>query len=85
MYIATNASCIELTDIEKYVAETVKEKPFILWNMELDTLRADLGESMLSMQSLVFAHFAQGHICICRTRPTTMVLYNASSLPKCTS
>ncbi|KAK9865651.1 hypothetical protein WJX84_008406 [Apatococcus fuscideae] len=43
VYIATNASCIELTDIEKYVAETVKEKPFILWNMELDTLRADLG------------------------------------------
>ncbi|KAK9841103.1 hypothetical protein WJX84_001350 [Apatococcus fuscideae] len=43
VYIATNASCIELTDIEKYVAETVHDKPFILWNMELDTLRADLG------------------------------------------
>ena len=43
LFIAVNASCVELSDIEQYVAETVGEKPFIIWNMELDTLRADLG------------------------------------------
>ncbi len=47
VYIATNASCIELTDIKKYVEETVKDRPFILWNMEVDTLRADLGQTSL--------------------------------------
>ena len=43
LFIAVNASCVELGDIEQYVAETAGDKPFIIWNMELDTLRADLG------------------------------------------
>lgn len=45
MYICVNASTIELVDIEKYVAEYVGDKPIVLWNLELDTLRADLGKS----------------------------------------
>lgn len=32
-------------DLEKYTQEVVKDKPIILWNLELDTLRADLGAS----------------------------------------
>lgn len=44
-FIVVNASTVELLDVEKYIAETVKEKPLIIWNMELDTLRSDLGES----------------------------------------
>lgn len=43
IYIVVNASTIELPDIEKYVAEYVGDKPIVLWNLELDTLRADLG------------------------------------------
>ncbi len=43
MYICVNASTIELPDIEKYVAEYVGDKPIVLWNLELDVLRADLG------------------------------------------
>lgn len=43
LFIAVNASTVELTDIEKYIQETVGEKPLIIWNMELDTLRSDLG------------------------------------------
>lgn len=43
LFIAVNASTVELTDIEKYIAETVGDKPLIIWNMELDTLRSDLG------------------------------------------
>lgn len=44
MYIVVNASTIELPDIEKYVEEYVGDKPIVLWNLELDTLRADLGK-----------------------------------------
>lgn len=43
IFIATNASAVELTEIEKYKASVVGERPLVLWNLELDTLRADLG------------------------------------------
>lgn len=46
IYIVVNASTIELPDIEKYAAEYVGDKPIVLWNLELDTLRADLGEQL---------------------------------------
>lgn len=48
MYICVNASTVELVDIEKYVAEYVADKPIVLWNLELDTLRADLGTHVSS-------------------------------------
>eukprot|EP00959_Pyramimonas_sp_CCMP1952_P298931 6252695-Pyramimonas_sp.AAC.1 len=43
IYIAVNASTIELPSIRKYAADIVKDKVLILWCLELDTLRADLG------------------------------------------
>ena len=45
LFIVVNASTVELVDIEKYIEVTVQQKPLIIWNMELDTLRSDLGES----------------------------------------
>lgn len=45
IFIATNASAVELTEIEKYKQSVVGDRPLVLWNLELDTLRADLGEA----------------------------------------
>ncbi|GLC38956.1 hypothetical protein PLESTB_000465400 [Pleodorina starrii] len=46
-YICINATCIELLNVRAYVdkmgAAGGSDKVFILWNMELDTLRGDLG------------------------------------------
>jgi hypothetical protein len=44
IFLTLNASTIELVDLQKYVAETIKDRVVVTWNMELDTLRADLGE-----------------------------------------
>ncbi|GAB4822300.1 hypothetical protein N2152v2_009346 [Parachlorella kessleri] len=43
IFIALNASAVELQDMEVYCKETVGERPLVTWNLELDTLRADLG------------------------------------------
>ena len=46
VFICVNASTVELKDIERYAKEYAQGKTLVLWNMELDTLRADLGEQM---------------------------------------
>lgn len=43
VYLAVNASTVELPDIERYTEQVAGNKPLILWNLGLDTLRADLG------------------------------------------
>jgi hypothetical protein len=43
MFMALNASTVELPDFETYTNEKASNKPMIAWNLELDTLRADLG------------------------------------------
>lgn len=46
IFFVVNASTVELQDCERYVENTVGQRPLVLWNLELDTLRADLGEPL---------------------------------------
>lgn len=43
VFFFINASTIELPEIESYVDRIVGDRPALLWNLELDTLRSDLG------------------------------------------
>ena len=43
IFLAVNASSVELVDVERYCGECVGARPLVLWNIELDTLRSDLG------------------------------------------
>jgi hypothetical protein len=65
MYICVNASTVELPDIERYVAEYVGDKPIVLWNLELDTLRADLGAACTYLSSLLDAGFCSPLLHVC--------------------
>ena len=43
VYIVVNASTVELPDAEKYANALPADAALVFWNLELDTLRADLG------------------------------------------
>lgn len=68
IFIVVNASTIELLDLERYVEETVGERPLVMWNLELDTLRADLGELYSSDDTMHHQHardlFPNAYLCL---------------------
>ncbi|KAK9816523.1 hypothetical protein WJX72_001521 [[Myrmecia] bisecta] len=43
IFVAINCSTVELADLERYTEAVIGERPVVLWNTELDLLRADLG------------------------------------------
>ena len=44
VYIIVNATCVELPNVQQYIeANSSGNKVAVVWNLELDTLRGDLG------------------------------------------
>lgn len=43
IFMAINITSADLPPLERYVNEFVKGRALVLWNLELDTLRSDLG------------------------------------------
>eukprot|EP00775_Hariotina_reticulata_P012638 gene12638-12767_t len=43
VYIVTNVTGVELPALEEYAGQVAGGKPVVAWNLELDTLRGDLG------------------------------------------
>lgn len=54
-----NHSTVELPSVEKYADEVAKDKVVLLWNLELDTLRADLGLLGFPSKELQFRFLSQ--------------------------
>ena len=46
VFMAINITSADLPALERYVAEYVTDRALVLWNLELDTLRSDLGECL---------------------------------------
>lgn len=43
IFVVTNVSCVEVPAMEAYCQEVAKGRPVATWNLELDSLRGDLG------------------------------------------
>ena len=54
IFLAVNASSVELVDVERYCGEYVGARPLVLWNIELDTLRSDLGAPHRGREEVAF-------------------------------
>ena len=54
LFLITNCSTSELTAVKAFVDDIAAARPVCLWNLELDTLRADLGLLAFPPKSIHF-------------------------------
>ncbi|CAG9462028.1 unnamed protein product [Pedinophyceae sp. YPF-701] len=62
VFLVINASTQELPAVERFADEVAKGRPVVLWNLELDTLRGDLG-------LLAFPPKAMQYRFLCKVKP----------------
>lgn len=58
-FLILNHSTIELPDVRNYVEEVLQNRVVVLWNLELETLRSDLGLLGFPPRSLHFDFLSQ--------------------------
>lgn len=59
VFLIANATCVELPNVRAYVDTSVRSKTAVLWNLELDTLRGDLGLLGLPPKEIHYAFLSQ--------------------------
>ena len=58
VFFVVNVSTVELPDVERYANDIAGARPVVLWNVELDTLRSDLGRLLTYLLILAYSMLA---------------------------
>jgi len=59
LFVVCNCSTSELPAVQKFAEAVATDRPLCLWNLELDTLRADLGLFAFPPKSLQYEFLSQ--------------------------